>query len=49
MAAEYDVEWDERADEQDEVVTKALRDERKNGKDKDKSKKDKDDTDDGDS
>jgi hypothetical protein len=42
VAAEYDVEWDERADEQDEAVTKALRKERKNGKD-DKSKKDKED------
>ena len=41
VAAEYDVEWDERADELDETVTKALRKERKNGKE-DKSKKDKD-------
>ena len=49
VAAEYDVEWDERADEHDEIVTKALRKERKNGKDKDsKSEKSKDDDDDDD-
>ena len=36
---------DERADEQDEAVTKALRDDRKNGKKANKSK-DKDDDDD---
>lgn len=47
VAAEYDVEWDERADEHDEAVTKALRKERKNGKDK-KSKDDDDDNDDND-
>jgi hypothetical protein len=45
VAAEYDVEWDERADEQDEAVTKALRKERKNGKNE-SSKKDADDDDD---
>lgn len=38
VAAEYDVEWDERADEQDEEVTKALREERRNSNGK--SKKD---------
>jgi hypothetical protein len=32
VASEYDVEWNERADERDEVVTEALRKERKNGK-----------------
>ncbi|KAJ5619727.1 hypothetical protein N7510_003711 [Penicillium lagena] len=38
IAAEYDAEWDERADEQDESVTEALRSERrhKNGKSRDK-------------
>lgn len=45
VAAEYDVEWDERADEQDEAVTKALRKERKNGKNE-SPKKDADDDDD---
>jgi len=37
---------DERADEQDETVTKALRDDRKNGKKKANKSKDKDDDDD---
>jgi hypothetical protein len=32
VASGYDVEWDERADERDEVVTKALTKQRKNGK-----------------
>ena len=32
VASEYDVEWNERANERDEVVTKALRKERKNNK-----------------
>jgi hypothetical protein len=45
VAAEYDVEWDERADEHDEAVTKALRKERKNGKD-DRSKDNDEDDDD---
>jgi calcium uniporter protein, mitochondrial len=45
VAAEYDVEWDERADEHDEAVTRALRKERKNVKD-DKSKGNDDDGDD---
>ena len=40
VAGEYDVEWDERADEQDPAVTKALREERKNSNGKGKSKKD---------
>ncbi|KEF53712.1 uncharacterized protein A1O9_10113 [Exophiala aquamarina CBS 119918] len=40
VAAEYDVEWDERKDEQDPVVTKALREERKNSNGKEKSKED---------
>lgn len=46
VAAEYDVEWDEREDEQDATVIKALREERKNSKGNDKSKKDDDDDDD---
>ena len=37
IASEYDVEWDERADEQDEVVIKALRDDRKGNAKGDKS------------
>jgi hypothetical protein len=40
VAGEYDVEWDERADEQDPAVTKALREERKNSNGKAKPKKD---------
>lgn len=40
VAAEYDVEWDERKDEQDPAVTKALREERKNSNGKGNSKKD---------
>ena len=44
VAAEYDVEWNERADEHNEVVTKALRKERNKGRDN-KSKKDKDEGD----
>ena len=47
VASEYDVEWDERADEKDEEVTKALREDRKSNKDKSsKSKEQKDDEDD---
>ena len=42
VAAEYDVEWDERADEHDEEVTKALREDRKANKES-SDKKDKDD------
>lgn len=46
VAGEYDVEWDERADEQDMEVTKALRADRKNSKndkdEDDESDKDKD-------
>ena len=38
------MEWNERADEHDQVVTKALRKERNKGKDN-KSKNDKDDAD----
>ncbi|KIW89169.1 uncharacterized protein Z519_10021 [Cladophialophora bantiana CBS 173.52] len=45
VASEYDVEWDERKDEHDEAVVKALREERQNGG-KSKSKKNKDDGDD---
>jgi calcium uniporter protein, mitochondrial len=44
VASEYDVEWNERADEYNEVVTKALRKERNKGRDN-KSKKDKDEAD----
>ena len=45
MASEYDVEWNERADERDEVVTEALRKERKNGKE-DRAKGNNEDDDD---
>ena len=46
VAAEYDVEWDERQDEGDEAVVKALRDDRKkNGSEEKKSKKKDDDED----
>lgn len=48
VASEYDVEWDEQADVHDKVVSKALRDERKNAGNKGKSKKDADDEDDDD-
>jgi hypothetical protein len=44
VAAQYDVEWNERADEHNEVVTKALRKERNKGRDS-KSEKDKDEAD----
>jgi calcium uniporter protein, mitochondrial len=44
VAAEYDVEWDERADEHEEAVTKALRKERINGKEK-KSKEEEEEDD----
>lgn len=41
VAAEYDVDWDEKVDEKDETVTKALEKVRekkgKNGKDKKKN------------
>ena len=43
VAAEYDVEWDETADEKDPKVIKALRDERKSHK---SSKKNDDDDED---
>lgn len=47
VASEYDVEWDERAEERDPAVTKALKEERKSSNGKEKSKKDdKDDDDD---
>ncbi|EXJ94650.1 hypothetical protein A1O1_03046 [Capronia coronata CBS 617.96] len=48
VAAEYDVDWDETADEHDEEVTKALREDRKNsnGKSKSKSKDEAEDDDD---
>lgn len=45
VASEYDVEWDERADEKDPEVVKALREDRKNSK-KTKKKKDEDEGDD---
>ena len=46
VASEYDVEWDERKDEGDEAVTKAMRQERKShGSSSKKDKKDKDDED----
>ena len=45
VAAEYDVDWDEKADEQDPSVTKALRDDRKKNGSQEKSKR-KDDDDD---
>lgn len=45
VAAEYDVEWDERADEKDEEVTKALRKDRRNNKSKSDKKDDKDEDD----
>ena len=40
VASEYDVQWDEKNDEHDKAVVKALRDERKNGNKKSKSKDD---------
>ena len=48
VASEYDVQWDERKDEQDEAVTKAMRNERrahssKNGKKKDGDEDDEED------
>lgn len=48
VASEYDVEWDERKDEADKEVTKAMRDERRNNgsSSKKKSKKSDDDDDD---
>ena len=46
IAAEYDVDWDEKADEQDESVTQALRDERKKNNQSSKSSKKKDGEDD---
>ncbi|KAJ5136796.1 hypothetical protein N7448_005350 [Penicillium atrosanguineum] len=45
IAAEYDAEWNERADEQDERVTEALRSRKEEKEDKKKDKKDKDDED----
>lgn len=48
VAAEYDVEWDEKADEQDQSVTDALRKERKkNGNSSSKSSKKNEGDDDG--
>ncbi|RMZ82773.1 hypothetical protein DV738_g1494, partial [Chaetothyriales sp. CBS 135597] len=48
VASEYDVEWDERLDEGDEAVTKALRDERqKHGWSDKKKKKSQDEDEDG--
>ncbi|KKY21409.1 putative calcium uniporter mitochondrial [Phaeomoniella chlamydospora] len=46
VAAEYDVDWDEKADEKHATVTKALRDERKKTQSDKKSKKKDDDEDD---
>lgn len=44
IASEYDVDWDETVDEQDQVVTKSLKEERDkkkaNGGSKDKEKDD---------
>lgn len=48
VAAEYDVDWDEKADEQHETVTKALRDERKKNSGNKSKKKDNDDDEDDD-
>jgi hypothetical protein len=48
VASEYDVEWDERVDEMDPEVTKALRDERKASQSGKKSKKKADDDEDDD-
>lgn len=45
VASEYDVDWDETADEKDPKVVKALRDERKH-KNSNKKKDDKDGEDD---
>jgi hypothetical protein len=47
IAAEYDAEWNERADEQNEKVTEALRSKGEDKEDK-KDKKDKDKDEDGD-
>lgn len=46
IAAEYDAEWNERADEQDERVTEALKSRKEEKEEKQKVKKDKDDEDD---
>ena len=46
VAAEYDVDWDEKADEKHATVTKALRDERKKTQSDKTSKKKDDDEDD---
>lgn len=40
IAAEYDAEWNERVDEQDEMVTEALRSDRKDEENKDNKEKD---------
>jgi len=48
VAAEYDVEWDETADEKDPKVVKALRDERRNQQKSGKKKGDGDEDDDDD-
>jgi calcium uniporter protein, mitochondrial len=47
VASEYDVQWDEKKDEHDQAVVKALREDRKNGN-KSKSKQKDDDEDDDD-
>ncbi|KAJ5164569.1 uncharacterized protein N7500_006399 [Penicillium coprophilum] len=46
IAAEYDAEWDERADEQDKRVTEVLKSERRQKHEKKKDDDDKDDRDD---
>jgi len=46
VAGEYDVEWDERADEQDEAVTEALKEDRKSKKESSKKPKKSSDSDD---
>ena len=48
VATEYDVEWNEREDEKDPAVIKALRDDRKASKDDDGQSKEEDDKDDDD-
>jgi hypothetical protein len=46
IAAEYDAEWNERADEQNEKVTEALRSKREEKEDKKSKDKDEDEDDD---
>ena len=46
IAAEYDAEWNERADEQDKRVTEVLKSDRRQKQDKKKDSDDKNDEDD---